>query len=91
MGTYLESAPSKWDKVGYAALGLLMLAFFASLPSMWADKQRRLEQAWQDTGCQMYDNMPLDKVPAKCATGFTDHYKPQEQRAQPPDATGVDK
>ncbi len=85
MSDYLEK-PGKYDNIMYIALGLFFLAFLVSVPFMWHDKQARLEKAWQDDGCQMYDDYLIKDVPAKCQTYFVDHYKPQQGRIQPPEA-----
>lgn len=61
----------------------ILVAFFAGLPSMVSDKNKRLQQAWQDRGCQMYDDYKMDYVPAKCQQFFVDHYAPQQLRSQP--------
>lgn len=89
MPMYLEQPPSGWEKAMYWGLGLLMVAFIISVPFMYRDKQARLEQQWQDEGCQMYDDMKGIDVPAKCSNVFTDHYQPQEQRVQPPDEPDI--
>lgn len=82
---YIEKGPSKGEKVMYWGLGLLMIAFFISVPFMWRDKQARLDKAWADMGCEMYDEEKATDIPAKCSNYFTDHYKAQEARKQPPD------
>lgn len=78
------SEPTKGDKLVPVVCGVILLAFFATIPSMVNDQNRRREQAWQDQGCQMYDESVLDKVPAKCQTYFVDHYQAQKLRPQPP-------
>ena len=75
--------PTKTDKLVPIVAGLVLLAFLACVPAMWSDKQQRLEQAWQEKGCQMYDNDKPADLPAKCSNDFVDHYQPQEQRNQP--------
>ncbi len=77
--------PTKGDKIVPIVCLVILLAFFACLPSMWADKQKREAQLWQDLGCHKYDNYKPADVPAKCAGTFIDHYAPQEPRLQPPD------
>ena len=77
-----ESTFEKMMKWGCIAL---FVAFLIALPFMIMDKQEREAQLWQDLGCRKYDEVKQSDVPAKCANTFTDHYKPQEQRVQPPD------
>lgn len=73
------------DKAVPIVCGVIMVAFLISLPFMIRDKEARERKAWQDEGCHMYDNMKSIDVPAKCSYIFTDHYKPQQERLQPPD------
>lgn len=84
MTTYIGGEPSKLEKAGYIILGIVFVAFLAYIPFMLINKQERLEQAWQDRGCQMYDMERPQDVPAKCSNQFVDHYAPQDARKQPP-------
>lgn len=77
--------PTTIDRVVPIVCFVILIAFFACLPSMIKDQNKRLEQAWQDQGCQMYDNDKTANVPAKCSQYFVDHYKPQQPRPQPPE------
>lgn len=81
----LMHQPSKVDTFVTWGCILIFIAFLISLPFMVRDKEARLKQQWQDEGCHMYDNMKSIDVPAKCSYIFTDHYKPQAERVQPPD------
>lgn len=88
MSTYIGGGPeSKLEKAMYWLLGIVFLAFLAHIPFMLIDKQERLERAWQEQGCQMYDMQRTQDVPAKCSNQFTDHYAPQDARLQPPAET----
>ena len=84
MATYMGGETSTLEKVMYWVLGIVFVAFLISVPFMLMDKQERLEKAWQDKGCQMYDMEKPQDVPAKCSKTFTDHYAPQDARLQPP-------
>ena len=75
------------DKIVPIMCGIILLAFLATVPSMINDKNKREAKAWQDSGCQMYDNLKPADVPAKCSNQFTDHYKAQAGRIQPPEVT----
>jgi hypothetical protein len=77
-----ESGLEKGMRYGVIAL---FIAFVAYVPFMIQNKEERLEKAWQEQGCKMYDMERPQDVPAKCSNTFTDHYKPQEQRVQPPE------
>lgn len=77
--------PSKGDKIVPIVCGVVLLAFFACLPSMIRDEQKIQDQLWKDHGCQMYDDYKPANVPAKCSSYFIDHYQPQNSRPQPPD------
>lgn len=79
----IEKGPSGTEKGLMIGLAVLMVAFIISIPFMVRDGNKRREELWQAHGCQMYDNYMQDKLPAKCATFFTDHYAPQERRTQP--------
>lgn len=87
MPEYIGGGPATgWEKAMYWGLGLLMVAFLISVPFMIQDKQERLEKAWNDQGCRMYDEeTKLDDIPAKCKADFIEHYKAQDARLQPPD------
>ncbi len=82
---YIEQGPGRGEKVFLTILAVVFISFLISVPFMWHDKQQRLEKAWRDEGCQMYDNEMVSNVPAKCQTYFVDHYKGQNQRVQPPE------
>lgn len=81
----IEEGPSTFDKIFYWVLGIIMIAFFISVPFMARDAERANQKAWQENGCQMYDNIKAADVPAKCSQYFVDHYKSQQQRVQPPE------
>lgn len=81
----IEQGPSSSEKVMYWVLGAVMVAFIISIPFMVRDKNARLDKAWHDQGCEMYDDIKATDVPAKCSQYFVDHYKPQQQRVQPPE------
>ncbi len=85
MPMVIESKPSKFENVMYIALGIFFVAFLISIPFMIRDKEKREAQSWQDLGCHKYDEMKAIDVPAKCSYIFTDHYKAQEMRVQPPE------
>lgn len=68
-----------WFCIGF------FLVFLAFIPKMAADKDKAMRQAWEDNGCQMYDEYKATDVPAKCSQYFVDAYQPQEVRVQPPD------
>lgn len=80
--TYGE--PTKSAKLVHIVCGVVLLAFFACLPAMYADQQKREQQLWQELGCQKYDSYKISDVPAACQNSFVDHYSPQDQRLQPP-------
>ncbi len=81
----LERGPSTGDKVGYAALGLFMVAFLISVPFMIRDRNKLKQQQWQEQGCRMNDDYKPANIPAKCSSYFIDHYQPQQERVQPPE------
>lgn len=83
----IYGAPTMWDKIIPVGCLLILLVFIACLPSMVADKNRRLEQQWQSNGCRMYDDTKMSEVPAKCQQFFVDHYTAQPARTQPPSGT----
>ena len=80
---YNEPKPS--DKIVPIVCGIIFATFLAYTPFMVADANKRKEQKWQEQGCQMYDGFKASDVPAKCSNYFTDHYKPQTPRTQPPE------
>ena len=86
MSEYMYGKPSKWDKVVPIVAGTVLLAFFAYVPTMVANKNERLEKAWQEKGCQMYDDYKPADIPAKCSSYFIDHYQAQKARIQPPES-----
>lgn len=79
----IYNEPTTRDKMVPIVCGVILLAFLATVPSMINNKNKRLEQAWQEQGCQMYDNYHISEVPAKCQAHFIDHYQPQPARPQP--------
>lgn len=81
--TNLESGMGDGEKVFVGFLILLVLATFAMIPQMHADKQKQLNEQWETKGCKMYDGDKIADVPAKCQSHFIDHYSPQERRKQP--------
>ncbi len=83
MSTYISQGPGTGEKIMFVILGIVFIAFLAYIPFMIANKQERLERAWQEQGCQMYDTEVINNIPAKCHNDFTDHYKAQELRKQP--------
>lgn len=87
MPEYLEK-PGKADKVVPIICGFILLAFLISLPFMVRDEARIKAEKWQQQGCQMYDDERAVNVPAKCNNDFTDHYKAQTPRVQPPEVRG---
>jgi hypothetical protein len=84
MGTIIEK-PNISDKIVMWGCIALVGAILVCLPSMINDKNKRLEQAWQTQGCEMYDNYKATDIPAKCSQYFIDHYKSQDIRIQPPE------
>jgi hypothetical protein len=81
-----EGMSSKTFTIMMVVGGLLTVgAIHSSYLEIIQNRKKQLEQAWQEQGCQMYDNANIDSVPAKCLNYFTDHYEPQEQRVQPPE------
>lgn len=83
MGTIINETTNV-DKAFYWVLGLIMVAFLISVPFMVRNDNRLKVQAWQEQGCEMYDNEKPADIPAKCSQYFVDHYKPQPARTQPP-------
>lgn len=81
--TYLEQPPSTGDKIINGFLVLLILLAIVCIPFMIVDKQRRLDDAWNNQGCKMYDKEKVSDIPAKCNNDFVDHYNAQERREQP--------
>lgn len=82
---YTEPKQNLIEKISFAALILVFIAFIISVPFMASDKEKRQQEAWQEKGCQMYDDQKIEEVPAKCHSEFIDKYKSQELRAQPND------
>jgi hypothetical protein len=78
-----ETKADKYIFIGFIVLLVLILFVFA--PYELITGQQRRERAWHTQGCQMYDDETTNDVPAKCLNYFTDHYKPQQQRTQPPE------
>lgn len=83
MSTYIGGEQSPLDKIMMWGAIVLFVAFLAYIPTMFQNKQDRLDKAWKTQGCEMYDDEKIADVPAKCQTFFIDHYAPQERRLQP--------
>lgn len=79
--------PTASDKIVPIVCGVILLAFIACVPSMANDKEKREAKAWHDNGCKIYDDYKAIDVPAKCSAYFVDHYKAQQARLQPPEAS----
>lgn len=83
MPTIIEYGGDNLSKIIGWSCALLAISAFIALPFMISDSNKSKEQAWQEQGCQMYDEKPMETVPAKCQSFFVDHYAPQTERAQP--------
>jgi hypothetical protein len=83
MPTIIEDGNDKSTKIVGVICIALLVATFVALPFMISDSNKSKEQAWQEQGCQMYDEKPMESVPAKCQSFFVDHYAPQSERSQP--------
>lgn len=83
MTTHIGGEMGVSEKIGAIALLILFISFLIYIPFMIANKQERLQQAWQTQGCQMYDDRKIADIPVKCHSEFIDHYAPQEMRKQP--------
>lgn len=85
MAEYGAPQSDFWDKAVPAFCVMLLVAALISVPFMYNDSMKAKEKQWQSEGCRMYDNSKMADVPVKCLNEFTDHYKAQNQRTQPPE------